>query len=181
MAAAESGGYRAVFLKSNDDKAARSLHLLPCSVDYDGSAKTNSYFVPVRKADDTYEANFRGRRLCGRRVVLPETFSGHVLGSVAASQSVERNNAFEEQFSELQCAEDLELHTIEGFGEIVVWDHDRVPLASDDEFIGSLAWLDVATSIHADCSTDVPGNAVRTTNACADAQTGATGCSEQSA
>ncbi|PIA16763.1 hypothetical protein COEREDRAFT_81107 [Coemansia reversa NRRL 1564] len=153
-----SAGYCTIYLKSSDDKLNNNLHLLPCSVDYDGSAKTHSYFVPVRKEDDTYEANFRGRRLCGRKVELSEMYAGHVLGSVMASQNVEQNNAFEEKFSELQCAEDLELHTIEGFEDLIIWDHDRLPLASDDDFISSLAWLDLSTSIHADCSTVIPEN-----------------------
>ncbi|KAJ1664906.1 hypothetical protein EV178_003690 [Coemansia sp. RSA 1646] len=131
------------------------LHQLPCFVDYDGPAKTSVYFLPEKQADLTYEASFRGRQLCGRKVTLPNSYIGHVLvESTALPHHGSQDMAFESDVAAATPTNDeqRELRSVGQFEELTVWEHDRVPLQDDDEFICSLQWVALANSIHADCT-----------------------------
>ncbi|KAJ1859706.1 hypothetical protein H4R99_005988 [Coemansia sp. RSA 1722] len=125
------------------------LHLLPCAIKYDGPAKTETYFIPTEQTNGTYEASFRGRQLFGRKIAIPIMYSGHVVIETAVSTNT-HDSAFETEITDE--SEQRELLTVENFNGFVVWEHDRVPAVDDDEFITSLEWIDVAASIHADCS-----------------------------
>ncbi|KAJ1823009.1 hypothetical protein LPJ75_000115 [Coemansia sp. RSA 2598] len=127
------------------------LHLLPCSIKYDGPAKTETYFLPSEQPDGTYEASFRGRQLFGRKIALPDLYSGHVVIETTVPVDT-HDSAFESEIADEPETEQRELLTVENFDELMVWEHDRVPAVDDDEFIASLEWIDVAASIHADCS-----------------------------
>ncbi|KAJ1956659.1 hypothetical protein EC988_001232 [Linderina pennispora] len=96
------------------------------------------------------EASFRGRRLCGRRIQVPEQFTGHVLVERVSSQCPQ-DLAFEAKEASATPVGQRELTSAGEFSEIVVWEHDRAPM-DDDELISSLEWVEVAASIHADCS-----------------------------
>ncbi|KAJ2716480.1 Ribonuclease H2 subunit C [Coemansia spiralis] len=150
MAAAEEhGGYDNVDLRcSAMDTAPGTLHLLPCAIDYSGPAKTAAYFLPEKQADGTLEAAFRGRQLRGLTVTLPHKYTAHVMMEAA----VEANEAFEAAPTDGFGEEQVGLTSAEEFAELTVWEHDRLPLPADDEFIAALSWIDVAASIHADCS-----------------------------
>ncbi|KAJ1892024.1 hypothetical protein LPJ81_005630 [Coemansia sp. IMI 209127] len=137
------------------------LHQLPCFVDYDGPSKTSVYFLPEKQADLTYEASFRGRQLCGCKITLPDSYVGHVLvESTASDHDGLQDMAFEsDDVASPTNDEQRELRSVGRFEDLTVWEHDRVPLQDDDEFICSLQWIDVASSIHADCTTtQVAGN-----------------------
>ncbi|KAJ1893874.1 hypothetical protein LPJ66_005509 [Kickxella alabastrina] len=129
------------------------LNLLPCAIKYDGAAKSDTYFLPAKQSDDTYEASFRGRQLFGCKIALPSSYVGHVLIDTTV-QSNTHDSAFESEFSEESAVEYRELLSVSSFDALTIWEHDRVPPADDDEFISSLEWIDVAASIHADCSNE---------------------------
>ncbi|KAI8321198.1 hypothetical protein GQ54DRAFT_298149 [Martensiomyces pterosporus] len=153
MAVAGSGIKRdIVSLASANDVIVSAPNLLPCSIKHDGPAKTSAYFLVSQQGDTTYEASFRGRRLCGRSVTLPDNYTGHVVLESVTSQEAQDTGAFEVDSPAPPPAEQRELRSVGQFSSLVVWEHDRVPL-DDDEFTSSLEWIDVAKSIHADCST----------------------------
>ncbi|KAJ2538493.1 hypothetical protein EV175_006468 [Coemansia sp. RSA 1933] len=130
-------------------------HQLPCFVDYDGPAKASVYFLPEKQADLTYEASFRGRQLCGRKITLPNSYVGHVLVEATTSSHDLPDMAFEsDDIASLTNDEQRELRSVGVFDELTVWEHDRLPLQDDDEFLCSLQWIDVANCIHAGCTTD---------------------------
>ncbi|CAI5466443.1 unnamed protein product [Closterium sp. Yama58-4] len=61
------------------------VHLLPCCIEHNGPAAVSRFFRPfdakdVTMADGTVplEAAFRGRRLLGRRLALPDGYTGDV-------------------------------------------------------------------------------------------------------
>ncbi|KAJ2121468.1 hypothetical protein GGF48_004108, partial [Coemansia sp. RSA 921] len=118
--------------------ASAELHLLPCSVDHNGPAKTTTYFLP-KQTGTTFEAAFRGRQIHGRSVDLPHGYAGHVVESTTGSFG-----AFENDTSAR-----VELLSVEQFTSITVWEHDQLP-RPDDEAISALAWTKVAQSIHCD-------------------------------
>ncbi|CUS15783.1 unnamed protein product [Tuber aestivum] len=58
-------------------EAPGTIHLLPCHVKYTGSANaTKHWVVNAGEVDGTKVAHFRGRRLIGKGVSLPEGYSG---------------------------------------------------------------------------------------------------------
>ncbi|KAJ2877888.1 hypothetical protein FB639_003584 [Coemansia asiatica] len=137
--------------ENGSDNSCGSLHLLPCAIKYNGPAKTETYFLPIEQPDGTYEASFRGRQLFGRKINIPDLYSGHVVMETAIPTNT-HDSAFESEITDEPETEQRELLTVENFDELMVWEHDRVPAVDDDEFIASLEWIDIAASIHADCS-----------------------------
>ncbi|KAJ2336668.1 ssDNA endonuclease and repair protein rad10 [Coemansia sp. RSA 2673] len=92
-----------------------------------------------------------GRQLHGRKVRLPENYTGHiVVDSVASNEA--SDSAFESETPDIPAAEQRVILSAGQFDSLTVWEHDRVPAEDDDEFITSLEWVTVAASIHADCA-----------------------------
>ncbi|KAJ2740936.1 hypothetical protein H4S06_005992 [Coemansia sp. BCRC 34490] len=143
---------------TGDDSTTRpeKLHQLPCSVDYDGPAKTSTYFLPEKQPDLTYSASFRGRQLCGRKVTLPDSYIGHVVVESTACNHGLPDVAFESDLppSSPTANAQRELRSVAQFEDLTVWDHDQMPLLEDDEFLCALQWIEVAGCIHADCSSN---------------------------
>ncbi|KAJ2390613.1 hypothetical protein H4S02_001762 [Coemansia sp. RSA 2611] len=144
-----------VNLKGNDEaQTVDCLHLLPCAVKYSGPASTSTYFLPQQQPNLTYEATFRGRQLLGRKVHLPENYTGHiVVDSVATGEA--GDSAFESEALDVPAAEQRVISSAGSFDSLTVWEHDRLPIEDDDEFISTLEWISVAASIHADCSDNI--------------------------
>ena len=57
---------------------AASVHVLPCHIAYDGSAKVSQHFRPrTDPIDESFStSSFRGRKLCGKTICLPKNYSG---------------------------------------------------------------------------------------------------------
>jgi ribonuclease H2 subunit C len=53
-------------------------HVLPCHIAYDGPSKVSQFFkARANPADESASTTyFRGRKLCGRTVPLPENYTG---------------------------------------------------------------------------------------------------------
>ncbi|KAJ2064059.1 hypothetical protein GGI17_001251 [Coemansia sp. S146] len=152
MTIATISAHDQINLKSdNETLAVDCLHLLPCAVKYSGPANTSTYFLPQQQPDLTYETTFRGRQLHGRKVRLPENYTGHiVIDSVATNEA--SDSAFESETPDMPAAEQRVILSAGQFASFTVWEHDRVPAEDDDEFITSLEWIAVAASIHTDCT-----------------------------
>lgn len=56
-----------------------SVHVLPCHIAHDGLSNVDAHFKPRVDVDDVRlsTAPFRGRRLRGRTVALPDHYSGN--------------------------------------------------------------------------------------------------------
>lgn len=50
--------------------ASSTIHFLPCSIDYDGTAPINSFFQTRSDADGNLTSHLRGRKLRGKLVKL---------------------------------------------------------------------------------------------------------------
>ncbi|KAJ2820381.1 hypothetical protein FBU31_005245 [Coemansia sp. 'formosensis'] len=152
MATAMASARDQINLKSDSEtQTVACLHLLPCAVKYSGPANTSTYFLPQQQPDSTYEATFRGRQLHGRKVCLPDNYTGHVVVDSVATNDAS-DSAFESETPETPAAEQRVILSAGQFDSFTVWEHDRVPAEDDDEFITSLEWISVAASIHADCT-----------------------------
>jgi ribonuclease H2 subunit C len=56
------------------------VHLVPCHIAYNGPSNVSGHFI-VREDQETQTSvsSFRGRKLCGRRVQLPQNYTGKLL------------------------------------------------------------------------------------------------------
>ncbi|KAG8462571.1 hypothetical protein KFE25_010396 [Diacronema lutheri] len=55
------------------------VHHLPCRVKHTGPARVSTYFHPAERGDTESECTFRGRKLVGVRLPLPDGARGFVL------------------------------------------------------------------------------------------------------
>ena len=114
-----------------------SVHLLPCSIEYDGPARVSDYFRPRQvSAKGDIEATLRGRLLRGQTVKLPDDISGFVLQQtdlkIGGASGEARNYAI--------------VHGV--FDEITYWNHDLAP-SGRDYLPQAMRWFDVARAVHA--------------------------------
>lgn len=154
-----------------------TAHLLPCRIHHDGPVRTSRRYwdpkpghgppsiltLPKKKderavaneennvADGKPEAYFRGRRLNGRPVRVPEGYRGVVVreGEEEADK-VGKGGAIEEEMEEGDEEEQVEVKTLDEvarFEELVVWGHETVP-EDDDVFVkGVEEWIRFAEAV----------------------------------
>lgn len=119
------------------------VHQLPCCIKYDGPSPVSHYFKPKSTGIEVdglkiEEAYFRGRKLQGTTIPLPQGYSGFVIGKKslgkrkAPDQSEEISNSWEMNAK---------------FQSITFWNHDSLP-SHDDAFVRSFHWLSVAQALH---------------------------------
>ncbi|KAK9916495.1 hypothetical protein WJX75_003327 [Coccomyxa subellipsoidea] len=101
---------------------ARTLHWLPCSINYTGVAKVSAYFLPsptgaIVDGKAIQEAFFRGRQLKGTRLQLPSGFHGRILRRAAEQQADLNTHG--------QWAPDV------AFSEFFYWKHGLDPIRTD--------------------------------------------------
>ncbi|KAG6476173.1 hypothetical protein ZIOFF_065409 [Zingiber officinale] len=120
------------------------VHLLPCSIKQDGPCPVSHYFKP-RKTDvmvddlRVEEAFFRGRKLEGVTIPLPQGYRGYVLdkkrsGSEKCSETT--GGGFGRWVSRAE------------FTNLTYWNHDNLP-SSDDLLPRCFHWFPVANAYEA--------------------------------
>ncbi|XP_038988570.1 ribonuclease H2 subunit C [Phoenix dactylifera] len=124
------------------------VHLLPCSIKHDGPCPVSHYFKPrdldvVVDGSSVEEAFFRGRKLQGITVPLPEGYRGHVLESKKSGKG--------KGFGNLGRGRGRGVQTVgfsrAEFRNLTYWNHDIVP-SSDDPLVRSFHWFSVADALH---------------------------------
>ncbi|KAG0123826.1 ribonuclease H2, subunit C [Tuber indicum] len=130
-----------------------TIHLLPCHVKHTGSANaTKHWIVNAGEVDGTKVAHFRGRKLVGKPVSLPEGYSGHILAVTdeapkGAIEKSKRNRPMEEEGEEKR-----EVKVFKGlanFDDVVVWGHDIAPEEGGEYVVkGMNEWVGLASKIH---------------------------------
>jgi len=136
----------AIAKSSTSDKT--SINILPCRIGHNGPTKvTRRYWQPRTEADNTRTAHFRGRRLRGRVVRVPEKYQGLVLKTT--DKTIIEPVMPTEEDEEPELPEPVKLmDEVAIFDEMVVWGHDQVP-ASDDTLVkGAEEWIAFAEAIH---------------------------------
>ncbi|KAF3322502.1 ribonuclease H2 subunit C isoform X2 [Carex littledalei] len=119
------------------------VHLLPCSVKHNGPSPVSDYFKP-RKTDvevegmNVQEAFFRGRRLHGTTVPIPDGYSGYVL----EKPQVGKRKKLQNSDGESNCWQSRGQ-----FGNITYWNHDNMP-SSDDAVLRSFHWFPISDALH---------------------------------
>ncbi|KAJ4323203.1 hypothetical protein N0V84_004466 [Fusarium piperis] len=147
-------------IKSGDNKVKAVVNLLPCRIHHDGPIPSAStYWTPTTAEDGTRLAYFRGRKLHGKAVKLPEQCRGVV---VERRQDKEQQPVVEEQVVVIDDDEAEKepvgaMQVTAEFDEMVIWGHETVADAAGDPYIRSMEeWLQVAGQIHS-YSEEAPG------------------------
>ncbi|KAJ5489499.1 hypothetical protein N7539_004389 [Penicillium diatomitis] len=151
-------------------------NILPCRVHHDGPVESNGRFwiTQTDEKDDQQTAHFRGRRLRGRRVAVPEGYRGtqyrdsgstyhheHFADALSARTGVivsptdrvisgtQGLNGDRMEDGESDPEEPVKILEAQGtFDEMMVWGHENLP-AADDPFVkGVEEWIRFAETMH---------------------------------
>ncbi|KAL2196735.1 ribonuclease H2 non-catalytic subunit-domain-containing protein [Corynascus similis CBS 632.67] len=121
-------------------------HLLPCRVHHNGPAEpAQSFWNPRVGESGTRTAYFRGRKLQGTAVKLPDGYRGVVAVTSAPEQPSRRSE--EPEVVDLEQSEPPHgsLQVQAEFDEMVVWGHEQpVDAAADPYLRGAAEWLTLA-------------------------------------
>lgn len=148
-------------------------NLLPASIKHNGPIPTSQrYWNPSSEEDGTKTAYFRGRKLRGRTVKVPEGYEGRVIQKteeVLPSAQQPKQNGERDMAAELRRMEEgdeddemedgvqsasLEevdvkiMETTSMFDEVVVWGHEMLPDDEDVYVKGLEEWIGFASAIH---------------------------------
>ncbi|XVE51681.1 hypothetical protein DITRI_Ditri02bG0061100 [Diplodiscus trichospermus] len=131
--------------KDKEEKVNLSgqMHHLPCCIKFNGPCSVSQYFKPKTEGIEidglaVEESHFRGRKLQGTNISLPNGYSGFVLGKnisgkrKACDASEGSSNNWEMKAK---------------FDKLTYWNHDSPP-SKDDTFLRSFHWFPVAEALH---------------------------------
>ncbi|KAM7190750.1 putative dna replication licensing factor mcm6 protein [Rhypophila sp. PSN 637] len=141
---------------ATDDKLSTTAtvtpHLLPCRIHHDGSVEpVQSFWDPTVSEDGKHTAYFRGRKLDGKSVQLPDGYRGII--AAAAQDGAQIRRPEEENPIDLEQEggqpETGKLQVQAEFDEMIIWGHEATADASADPYVrGMEEWLALADQIH---------------------------------
>ncbi|XVF27249.1 hypothetical protein REPUB_Repub14bG0090400 [Reevesia pubescens] len=119
------------------------VHHLPCCIKFNGPCSVSHYFKPKSKGMEidglaVEEAHFRGRKLQGTTISLPNGYSGFVLG---------KNNPGKRKACDGSEGSSDNWEMKAKFDKLTYWNHDSPP-SKDDPFLRTFHWFAVAEALH---------------------------------
>lgn len=101
--------------------------------------------------DRNSEAYFRGRKLKGRSLKVPEGYKGIIIKEAAkeddGAEDARRQNQEGEGDNEEDEEKDTELHEIGSFDEVMLWGHESM-VEEDDAFSKGMGeWIGFAEAV----------------------------------
>ncbi|KAK2001654.1 ribonuclease H1/H2 small subunit [Colletotrichum falcatum] len=150
-------------IRSNEsDKNRKAVaNLLPCRIHHDGPiGDANTFWNPAQTNDGKSLAYFRGRRLHGTTVKLPEQYRGLVMEKSDKVKTQQLEDGGEEEGTEDALVELGTMEVKAEFDEMVIWGHESSAEAASDPYVRSIEeWLTVAESIHSYPSPEINNGA----------------------
>ncbi|KAI0417875.1 ribonuclease H2, subunit C [Xylaria grammica] len=138
---------------SNQEKA--KVNLLPCRIHHDGDVTpSNTFWNPSDTQDGLQTAYFRGRKLHGKSMKLPEGYHGVVVEKTDAKpQTPTQQEPSDEDVEIIENPEDqLEVDVMRGkatFDEFTIWGHESTNDSSEDAYVrGMEEWIAFSEEIH---------------------------------
>lgn len=109
------------------------LNSIPCKVNYNGVAKVSSYFNATKEIHDDDDgknqtASFRGKRLTGTEIKLPDGYSAYVVDIGKTKNSADA---------------EMKPEIIGNIKSICYWNYDCSP-SPKDTIPKAVAWLKIA-------------------------------------
>lgn len=145
--------------KGNVEKRKYTVNILPCLINHDGPFTCSKWhWNPVDQPDGLSIAFFRGKKLHGKRLRLPERYRKVVLSKTDKIISREKQTFAENlaQTENEQITEDEESDPIvkvveeqSEFDNITIWGHETLPDETTDPFVkGIQEWIDFSALLH---------------------------------
>ncbi|EKG13440.1 Ribonuclease H2 subunit C [Macrophomina phaseolina MS6] len=127
-------------------------NLLPCRIEHNGPVNAADRFWRVEEKDDgTHTAHFRGRKLSGRKLQLPDGYRGAVLSNtskVLPQTEAERETDADQDDGE-QRIDVRVMEEIGEFDEVVIWGHEVAPDETEDPYSKGISeWIAFAEAVH---------------------------------
>lgn len=137
--------------RSSSHSGKCTPNLLPCRIEHNGPVNAaDRYWRPEEEDDGTRTAHFRGRKLCGRKLEVPDGYRGAVLSNtsrVLPQSDTERDADADE--SEEQNIEVRVMEEVGEFDEVVVWGHEVAPDGNEDPYSKGIGeWLSFSEALH---------------------------------
>ncbi|KAI9798034.1 MAG: hypothetical protein M1835_005037 [Candelina submexicana] len=139
-------------------------NVLPCRIDHNGPVNASErYWAPTKDCNGRETSYFRGRKLQGRSVKIPEGYRGTVVGTTEHQLSDNGNmdrvsdvtskdvrlSEDDKEGDEMEAQDTKVLEENASFDEIVVWGHEAVPETESDPYIRGLdEWIAFAETMH---------------------------------
>lgn len=128
-------------------------NVLPCRIQHDGPvSQSDSYWEPLQEPDGKRVAYFRGRKLHGRALRLPEGYRGAVVDKTEPPKP-QGPRPDEPEVVDLEPEDEMPLGALETkaeFDDIVIWGHETVADTNSDPYVrGVEEWMKLAEKIHA--------------------------------
>ncbi|KAK2803394.1 hypothetical protein FQN49_008876 [Arthroderma sp. PD_2] len=144
---------------NNSHSAAVTVttNVLPCRIHHDGPVEVSSrHWNPTPDAATDGEpssstAYFRGRKLRGRSVPLPDGYQGVVVTRSSKAEAPKRRPVGDGDDEEEEQEEPIsQLETVGTFSTLTVWEHEKLP-TDEDVYVRSMGeWISLAHAIHCD-------------------------------
>lgn len=137
------------------DLQSKTMHLLPCGTNYSGPAPVQHYFK-IKECGmnedgiEMKEAAFRGRRLMGSDLLLPDDYCGFVLKNHMEVKP-ENGRAIKEESSDKKSFDVWEAEST--FKDFTSWNHDTLP-SKADHIRSVMEWLPVSAALHEEVTAD---------------------------
>jgi hypothetical protein len=112
---------------ASSEENLSTVHLLPCTIDFDGPVPVNSFFQ-IKKSKNDLRSAFRGRELVGNILALPHGVQGVNAVQMKPSEKTETS---------WDC--------VGRFKEITVWQHDVAPDVG--QLQDCLDWFEIADEV----------------------------------
>ncbi|KAJ5894508.1 Ribonuclease H2 subunit C, partial [Penicillium taxi] len=121
-------------------------NVLPCRIHHDGPINSvDRYWTPEENGDEAQTVHFRGRKLLGRRVAVPEGYQGVIATRTDKVLPSQNQQAADEEAEPEQPVGVIE--TQGTFDEVIVWGHESLPLADDTFVKGVEEWVKFAEKV----------------------------------
>ncbi|THY93965.1 ribonuclease H1 small subunit [Aureobasidium pullulans] len=145
-------------IKKSEKSTSCVANVLPCRIQHNGPVNaTTRHWTPESSSDgQTNTAYFRGRKLNGKTVNLPEGYRGAILQktntilppTITPSTSTSLEDE-EDASSSSSTPETKILQEVATFDKIVVWGHEVQPDGQEDVYVrGVSEWIGLATAMN---------------------------------
>lgn len=167
MPKAPASAPRSLLLQKRTNSASTAskctINALPCQVNHTGPVDASPHYwnpTTVPNDDKSSTSYFRGRRLRGRKVIIPEGYEGVVLkktgrsvvqrvgggsddGWAARGDLEDEEEGDDEDNEEMQVVEQ-----VAAFDHVVVWNHEVLPDPLEDPYSkGITEWIGFADAV----------------------------------
>lgn len=139
----EGGAIGSINLSRKDEEdevdISGEVHQLPCCIKFNGSCPVSHYFKPRSSGTEVdglrvEEAYFRGRKLQGTTISIPNGYSGFVLGKKSSGKR---------KASDAPEGDTNHWEMKAKFDRVAYWNEESLP-SKDDSFLRCFHWFAVA-------------------------------------